>query len=708
MIKPFQTAPAHSRSHKHLFLVILMLAAVVFSTFGAALLYPYLKSSYMRLKGHVMQTFLDVTDSAGLSRHDAGANWLGTFSVSAVDYDNDGDIDLFVNNHERHRPYFYRNNGDKTFSEVHEEIGILENSIGSVFGAPRISPDSPGFFIWLDPATRISGTWHIRWIGPAGAGVNGTLTTNTKIESVRPVNLAKGADLEMDSTTLQFSSTADGTIRGIDFTSSFPESTVQFDLRYDGKTDPTKVFVGPKAVHPHALPLVLGLGDRHATIWGDYNNDGRSDLFITRGAMVGTLKPPHGAKDEELFRNSPAGFSNAIKAAGIRNDYGRGRDAQWVDYDNDGHLDLYVSNLGDKNLLFRNRGDGTFEEVAPQAGLDLTGHTHFVWADFNQDGHSDILFANPLRLFLNNGKGRFYDATEASGLIYIRRYENFKNAMFWGSGAAVADFNNDGTLDVFVASGLGGGDSRLFERRAGEFVDVTQQAGLAGLHDVIGAIWGDFDNDGRVDLYTISQQPNSNRLFRNVDGRSFKDVTLPMNLSLTDRSEWLPSTHAGWAATWVDYDGDGFLDLFLATRRPKTAHIRQNEPAAATRSLFAALLSRLQPYMKGKSAGTHFLFKNTGNDNHWIRIKLTGKTSNRSGYGAKVFVATGNSVQFQEAGTSGKILFAQNDVPLHFGLGRFDKVDQIRVIWPSGHTQVLEHVPARQVVTINEVSSKPD
>ena len=118
------------------------------------------------------------------------------------------------------------------------------------------------------------------------------------------------------------------------------------------------------------MPFSLGLGDRHATVWGDFNNDGHVDLFVTHGAMVGNLKPPHGAKRDELFNNGPRNIlTNVIEESGIRNDYGRGRDAQWVDYDNNGLLDLYVSNLEDNNLLFRNNGDGRSRRSARPQGL---------------------------------------------------------------------------------------------------------------------------------------------------------------------------------------------------------------------------------------------------------------------------------------------------------------------------------------------------
>lgn len=702
-----QDSTHKTRSRKLVLPVTLWLGAGLLLAILTISFYPYIKSGYLGLAGKTSLILMDVTDSVGMKRHHSGPAWLGSFSVSVVDYDNDGDEDIFVNNHERNRPYFYRNNGDGTFSEVYEVVGLLENPIGPVFGLPKIGADSSGFYIWLDPETGINGTWHLRWIGQSQAVVSGEVITNTKFEDARGIKLSAKDQLKVDVSSFHFDSYADSTVRGIDFRSSFPESTIQFELRINGMEDSSKVFVGPRNVNPAAMPFSLSLGDRHGTAWGDFDNDGYADLFVTRGAMVGILKPPHGAKHEELFRNSAkASFTNVIKESNIRNDYGRGRDAQWVDYDSDGLLDIYVSNLEDKNLLFRNRGDGTFHEVGTDTGLDFVGQTHFVWADFNHDGRPDVFFANPEALFLNMGDGKFTDVTKAYGLDFERHYENIKDAMFWGSGASVADYNNDGNLDVFVASGKGAGKSRLMENLGGKFVDVIDKAGLGNLRNVTEGIWGDFDNDGYIDLYTISSDPGSNRLFKNNGNKTFTDVTDKKNLNLSGRLEWDISTHAGGVATWVDYDNDGFLDLFLATRRVKDSPEHGRNDAVQSSGTLAAFMPSLaataQKLMKGKVQGTHFLLKNTGNGNHWVKVKLSGTKSNRDGFGAKVLVTAQNITQYQEAGASGKMLFAQNNVPLHFGLGKAGTVENIRVIWPSGKEQIMKNIRADQVVRIVE------
>jgi hypothetical protein len=669
---------------------------VVFLLASATVFYPFLKTAYDRHIGKLSQTFIDVTDIAGLHRHHSGAPWLGTFSVSVTDFDNDGHADFFVNNHERNRPYFYRNLGNGSFEEIHESIGLWENPIGPVFGKPKI--EAPGFYLWLDPQTAIEGTWHLRWSGRAGHAVSGEITNNTWFESAKGIGLGTQDKFDQNRSTIRFDARTAAGEQGVDFKSGFPESSLHITLRFDGKDEASSVFIGPRGVHPRSMPFELSLGDRHATVWGDYDNDGRSDLFINRGAMVGFLKPPYGEKHDELFHNSPEKrFANIIETSGIRNGYGRGREAQWVDYDGDGNLDLYVSNLGGSNLLFRNRGDGTFEERGEKVGLDLSGATHFVWADFNGDGRQDVLFNHPSRLFVNHG-GKFVEESAAWGLTDGKASVVTNDTLFWGANDTVFDYDNDGDLDVFSAGGKGNTPSRLLENRNGKFVDITAQAGLKGVTNVLVAIWGDFDNDGFSDVYTVSQDPSSNRLYRNNGDKTFTDITQAMNLALTGRYERVLTEHAGGVATWLDHDGDGFIDLFLATRRSDSV---ERNPGWLLR-----FMEKAHQFMKGKTGGTHFLLKNTGNTNNWIKVELIGNSSNRDGYGAKVIVVTQKSRQFQEAGAVAKIRYAQNRVPLHFGLGKSERVQHIEVVWPSGMKQQIEDVSAGQLIRIEEAKAQ--
>ncbi len=673
--------------------------------------FPYLKAAYYKLASNFALVFTDETATAGLNRHHSGPDWQGTFSTSVVDFDNDGDDDLFVNNHERNRPYFYKNAGDGTFTEGYEQAGILENDLGSVFGAPTFDRHTAGIFIWLDPGNAITGNWHIRWFsrGHAPLVITGSITTNSEVEAIKRVNLAQDSQLTRKPSSVEMNSTADGEIRGFDFKSSYPESTLTFDIRLNDAKDVRRIFIGPAAMNPVASPFDLSLGDRHATAWGDFNNDGTEDLFVTRGAMVGALKPPHAPKHEELFANDGSqGFTNVLRTSKIINDYGRGRSAQWVDYDNDGKLDLYITNLEKNNLLYHNQG-GSFEDKGRDTGLDFDNRMHCLWADFNGDGFADAFFQRPVGLFINQRDGTFREDMAVRQLALANNAKPSGEDPFWGGGISAADYDNDGDLDVLLAGGPIPYALRLLENDAATFTDVTAKVNFGALKEVLEGIWGDYDNDGHVDLYVISSDPASNRLLRNTGRKTFEDETKRRNLSLSGRPEWIIDPRAGWSATWLDYNHDGWLDLFMATRRPKGSSGRTDEFAGrlpqGVAGLPARIANRFKPVMKGKIPGTHVLFHNRGRGHHWLRIKLVGTQSNRSGFGAKIRVTTDSHTQFKEVGAVGKMRYAQNSAPVHFGLGGATRVNRIEILWPSGLRQVLNNVGIDQLTIIEEKSN---
>ena len=188
-------------------------------------------------------------------------------------------------------------------------------------------------------------------------------------------------------------------------------------------------------------------GDRHGAAWGDYNNDGLPDLFITLGAERASAL---GDKTDQLYRNDGDGhFTEVAGIAGVENRFGRGRSVNWIDYDNDGLLDLFIKNFDTPNVLYRNNGDGTFTDVAEAAGLAAAPGTIASWADYDGDGHVDLVVtapAGPDRLYRNNGDGTFTDVTKRAGLAT-------RGGRFNGAGVAWGDYNGDGLLDLYIARG---------------------------------------------------------------------------------------------------------------------------------------------------------------------------------------------------------------------------------------------------------------
>ncbi|MBA3353699.1 MAG: CRTAC1 family protein [Blastocatellia bacterium] len=408
-------------------------------------------------------------------------------------------------------------------------------------------------------------------------------------------------------------------------------------------------------------------GDRHGSAWVDFDNDGDLDLSITKGANPGL-----GIKQDELYLNLGGGqFTNIAPEAGVINTFGRGRSVASGDYDNDGQLDLLLGNLRTDLVLYRNQGDGTFTDVTLQAGLGHLQYTDAVFADYNNDGFPDIfctatIAQNPAEdmLFKNNGDGTFTNVSEQAGILPLIN----GRTLAWG------DYDNDGDLDLYIARGTDVGFKQTLYQNNGNgvFTEVTDQAGLGAISNNRAAAWGDFDNDGYLDLYVVNSGSDPvgkgpNYLYRNNQDGTFTDVAASANVAAL-------VTSRGRGAAWADYDQNGFLDLFVTNGEDDTDF----------------------------EEGPQILYHNEGNRNTWLQIKLVGTSSNRQGLGAKVTIQVGQTIQYREMnGASGHFL-SQGDEPLHFGLGRARGVSQITVQWPSGQTQILSRIPANQQITVTE------
>jgi enediyne biosynthesis protein E4 len=397
--------------------------------------------------------------------------------------------------------------------------------------------------------------------------------------------------------------------------------------------------------------------DRHGGSCGDYDNDGRPDIFIAHGAMKeGTL----GGKYDELLHNEGEGrFREVTSVAGIRNSKGRARTGSWVDVDKDGWLDLYIGNFDGPNVFYRNNGDGTFFDHTMELGLEAVG-PRAAWADFDADGNIDVLVAWPVRLLRNNGS-RFIDVTNTFRLNSVRIGSPFTAG--WG------DIDDNGRPDVLIGSlkaptyaGRARASS-LFKNDGGQFVPVRQRLGPEV--GEMGGGWslGDFDNDGFLDLITVTSKRL--RLFRNLGGGKFLESQLALDEGSRDED-------GGGNPAIGDFDNDGLLDV--AVDMPKR----------------------------------HLLLRNMGSSGQsWIKIVFEGRKSNKMAIGAKVFAKRrlmGNAVGktlFREYSNGDGVFKSIGCGPMHIGLGSADRVD-LRIIWPSGVEQELENVPVNRLVRIVE------
>jgi len=382
---------------------------------------------------------------------------------------------------------------------------------------------------------------------------------------------------------------------------------------------------------------------------GDYDNDGKVDLFVARWGS-----------HNDLFRNEGSGRFTRMTSWQVGppvSDGGKSYGATWADYDNDGFIDLFVaSGARENDCLYRNDGDGSFTKMTTNevgllvadGALSWTG----TWADCDNDGDLDVyvtLDGATNYLYRNDGNGNFSRIVVDSLIV-------------WGSSSPTwGDYDNDGFLDLFVTRTSGCG----LYRNLGDltFSNVTSSAGLnRNMNTYVGA-WGDYDNDGYLDLF-VQSFFSTNALYHNNGDGTFTSVNA--GSPLTDGNRDL-------CAGWGDYDNDGFLDLYIACGN-------------------------------GQLEG-NLLYRNNGNCNHWLKTKLRGTASNRSAIGAKVRVKAtiGGKTTWQMREISGNSAWSGGiGLPTHFGLGDATNADLVRIEWPSGIVQTLTNVATDQMLSVAE------
>ncbi|MEL6637975.1 MAG: CRTAC1 family protein [Bacteroidota bacterium] len=382
---------------------------------------------------------------------------------------------------------------------------------------------------------------------------------------------------------------------------------------------------------------------------GDYNNDTKPDFYTASLSTAG-----------KLFRNDGTGNLERVLSEPFNSDSSDFQSASWVDLENDGRLDLYVTaggNVGFRdNYLYRNNMDGTFSRDSTSLiAQDSSGTTHCAWGDFDNDGFADLYLANNFPstdslanyCYQNNGDGTFRRITD--GPIVTDQFSSF--------GASWGDYDNDGDLDLFVTNV---GTDQLYQNNGdGTFTAIRNRPINGDTRLSIGSAWADYDNDGDLDLI-VSRLGTGNSLFDNQgDGTFVEVIGEPFTL------------HEGFGCTWADWDRDGDLDLFFARA----------------------------------DGGRHRPYTNRGNNNNWISIRALGTLSNTMGIGARIeLVATinGQSVrQIREiSGQTGAL--GQSEPRAHFGLGDATSLDTLLIRWPTGAVQQEIDVAINQHLTIVE------
>jgi len=491
----------------------------------------------------------------------------------------------------------------------------------------------------------------------------------------------------------------------------------------------------------------------------DYDGDGWLDIYLVNGAAIPSLQKESPAYWNRLYHNNHDGtFTDVTERAGVAG-AGYGMGVAVGDYDNDGRPDIFLANVTG-NQLFHNNGDGTFTDVTAKAGLagaEMNGKKMWSagagWFDYNNDGKLDLFVVNycvwevnkdPFchvksgvrgychpkvyaslhnSLYRNNGDGTFTDVSQETGI---------SSRMGKGMSVSFADYDSDGFLDAFVANDTTPG--LLFHNLGGKkFEEVGTQVGVAYAPDGValsgmGSDFKDVNNDGKPDIWYTAVEHESFPLLINQGNGEFDDLTQASGLRVTNEM-------SGWGNGIFDFDNDGWKDLFVARANvldniAELGRRKYPEPNSLFRNLGNGKFEEV-----GASAGSDFqeeaahrgvAFGDLFNDgridavvsvlggpvevlrnvsetgNHWISMKLVGTKSNRMGIGAQIQVITEDGASQWNEVTTAVGYASSSDSRVHFGLGKNRVVKDIEVRWPSGIKEVLHNVATDQILTVDE------
>jgi enediyne biosynthesis protein E4 len=536
-----------------------------------------------------------------------------------------------------------------------------------------------------------------------------------------------------------------GKLSGVPFNAQFKDVAVEAGL--------TEICVYGGVDHKNYIIETIGCG----CAFIDYDNDGWLDIILLSGARLDQKSPGSSIK---LYKNNRNGtFTETTKQAGLYKE-GWACGICVADYNNDGFDDFFVTYWG-QNALYRNNGDGTFTDVTRPAGLlddRLRWATGCTFFDYNRDGHLDLFVSNYLQfdlatatlpgqtpnckwhgipvncgprgfpfgqhsLYRNNGDGTFSDVSKAAGI------SNAKGS--YGLTVVAADFDDDGWPDIYVA--CDSSPSLLFlNNHNGTFREEGVLRGLAYNEDGqeqagMGLGIGDYDLDGRIDIFKTHFAEDTNALYRNLGHGEFEDVTKLSGLGVETR-------YVSWGAGIIDLDNDGLPDLFSTSghvypeAEAKDTNFPLKTPRVVFRNLgngrFEELMSEAGPGVVARHNSRGCAFGDFDNDGDldilivnlneppsllrndlqgnasWLKVKLIGTKSNRSAIGSRVLIKYGGRQQAQEL-LSQSSFCSTNDSRLHFGLGTAKSAD-LTIHWPSGLREEFRNCSVNRLLVIKE------
>ena len=481
----------------------------------------------------------------------------------------------------------------------------------------------------------------------------------------------------------------------------------------------------------------------------DYDGDGLMDIYFVTGTWTQNVSSNEGRDlrgklSNKLYHNNGDGtFTDVTEKAGVGGNGVFSSGCSAADYDNDGHIDLYVLTYG-RNILYHNNGDGTFTDVSKKSGLDDPRWSlSATWFDYNNDGYLDVFVSNylqyddgkfrdfypaagypgplsyspePSALYRNNGDGTFTEVTKEAGVFKPGR----------AMSATVSDFRNVGLLDIFETNDAM--ENNYFENTGkGTFIEKAPEYGIAygengqGVSSM-GPVVGDVNRDGLLDIFI----PNLNYCILFVQDRLNGQLNFSDRTAVTGLSQAL-GQYAGWGAVMFDYDNDGWLDIFTTHGDAHHEYVQENTLMRNKGDgTFEDVSDRSGQHFKEKYVGRGaawgdfdndgnidlvisnlndrpILLRNDGGDklNNWLTVdaKLQFPTGTRDAIGARVTVTTGSLKQVEDLIPS-RGYMSQGDPRLHFGLGKAQAADSVEIRWPDGTVEKMEKVKANQFLKL--------
>ncbi len=575
------------------------------------------------------------------------------------------------------------------------ELAHIYNMKTSIFSTDtnkiKVIPNSSTFKYGANPYTTIQ----------TPANLNGSYSYN--LDSFNSTYLDQGIpgikDIPNNSAQLKFMLETGTNFQPGDYV----------DIQVSGKntcedTLPTMNFaldLNSKFEKNKTAGLNLDLGNSWSSSWGDYDNDGYDDLFVPINDI---------SKPNILYHNNGNGTFSKVTTGAIVSDIGASVAGTWGDYNNDGYIDLFVANnVNSENKLYKNNGNSTFTSITNSPIVDKGIYSHAAaWADYNRDGNLDLVVSdfhptNFNYLFLGDGNGGFSEDTKSD----VALLASSAVGVSWG------DYDNDGDPDLFI-SNTNGENNQLFNNQAGILKQVTTGSIVNDGGSSVGSTWGDYDNDGDLDLYvTNSRKDQANFFYKNNGNGSFTKIENSVIVLTKSNSH---------GASWIDYDNDGYLDLIVANDDNQPNFLfRNNGDESFTKITNAITQENANSYgtawsdfdndgdydlivaNRGDNANDFFINAKGSCTNH-IVIELQGCNSNSKGIGALINVKSNiNGVslwQTKDVATQNSAMGGQNSSKILFGLGDATSVDSIIVVWPSG---IVTHLSGGTINATNTI-----